>query len=657
MQKILLNILLVSQVLFICCNDDETITREPGILQLKSITIGAVNLIENQTVEGVKTDLPIIISFADSLHTPTDPTIELVEEGAPVELQISFSNDTKTITVAPVSNLNNQSIFTLTIGEITGANDNIFPGATYSFKTINGTLEILSATINSISLLDEQLVTDVEPQISLEVKFSHPLDENKLSGQIVLAEVGGTTVPLSIELSESDLSMMVENKEPLSSLAKYRFSIGANIAQDELEFDGLFVEFFSQLDSTYKFPEISDDELLTKIQEQTFKYFWDYGHPVSGLARERLTSGETVTSGGSGFGLMTILVGIKRGFITEQEGINRIANIVDFLSEADRFHGAWSHWINGTTGKAIPFSTQDDGGDLVETAFMVQGLLTVREYLKINTPNETDLIAKINVLWEDIEWTWYQRDNQEVLYWHWSPNFEWAMNHQIRGWNEALIVYVLAASSPTFPIDKEVYVNGWAQNGNIQNQSVYYDITLPLGESRGGPLFFSHYSFLGLDPRKLQDAYANYWDQNVSHSLINHKYCVDNPREYLGYSTDCWGLTASDNHQGYSAHSPNNDLGVITPTAAISSLPYTPQESMRAIRHFYYLLGDKLWGDYGFYDAFNVGEGWYADSYLAIDQGPIICMIENHRSGMLWELFMNAPEVRQGLAKLGFTYE
>ena len=354
---------------------------------------------------------------------------------------------------------------------------------------------------------------------------------------------------------------------------------------------------------------------------------------------------------------MALIVGIERGFITRSEGITRLEKIIDFLgNKAGRFHGAWSHWLDGTTGEVIPFSADDDGGDLVETAFMAQGLITIRQYLDSNDAVELSLIDKINHLWEAIEWDWYTQDGQKVLYWHWSPNFGWQKNHKISGYNEALIVYVLAAGSPTFSIKADVYHEGWARDGAIVNGKDYLGINLPLGVDFGGPLFFTHYSFLGLDPRKLSDQYANYWDQNVNHSLINREWCISNPNYYIGYSAECWGLTASDNHQGYSAHSPDNDLGVITPTAAISSLPYTPEYSIDAIEHFYYLLGDRLWGDYGFYDAFNFTRNWVADSYLAIDQGPIIIMIENHRTGLLWELFMSAPEVQSGLTKLGFNF-
>ena len=372
------------------------------------------------------------------------------------------------------------------------------------------------------------------------------------------------------------------------------------------------------------------------------------------MARERNTSGDIVTSGGSGFGLMAIVAAMERNYISRPAGLERLDKILTFLELADRFHGAWPHWMDGRTGKVVPFSTKDNGGDLVETAFLVQGLLTFRQYLNPSSPAEQDLIDRINTLWESVEWTWYTRGGQNVLFWHWSPNYGWDMNMRINGYNEALIVYVLAAASPTYPITKAVYDQGWARNGGMVNGRAFYGIRLPLGYDYGGPLFFAHYSFLGLDPRTLEDGYANYWTQNVNHALINWEYCRDNPRNFLGYSEACWGLTASDNPTGYSAHSPTNDLGVITPTAAVASLPFVPQQSMDAIKHFYYLLGDRLWGDNGFYDAFSPEVDWYASSYLAIDQGPIIVMIENYRSGLLWDRFMSAPEIGPGLEVLGF---
>ena len=410
-----------------------------------------------------------------------------------------------------------------------------------------------------------------------------------------------------------------------------------------------------EIDSTDKFPRISDDALLTLVQKQTFRYFWDFGHPVSGLARERNTSGDVVTSGGSGFGIMTIPVAIERGFITRAQGLERIQKMVTFLkSNTQKFHGAFPHWLNGATGAVVPFSTKDDGADLVETSFLIQGLLTARQYFNGNDSSEISLRNDINVIWHGVEWDWFRKNNENVLYWHWSPNFGWDMNLPIKGWNECLITYALAASSPTHPISKIVYDNGWTGSGSFVNGNNYYGLKLPLGSAYGGPMFFAHYSFLGLNPTDLTDKYANYLDQNRTHTLINFNYCKINPLKYYGYSEDCWGLTASDIPDGYNANSPASDKGVITPTAALSSFPYTPVESMKALKFFYYKLGDKIWGDYGFYDAFSLQQPWFATSYLAIDQGPIIIMIENHRSQLLWNLFMSSPEIKTGISSLGF---
>jgi hypothetical protein len=407
---------------------------------------------------------------------------------------------------------------------------------------------------------------------------------------------------------------------------------------------------------------LTDEALLDLVQSQTFKYFWDFAHPVSGMALERSNRNaygvegyEIVTSGGSGFGVMALVVGVERGYISRTQAVSRLHRITDFLISGDRFHGAFPHWYYGSTGKVRPFFTEDNGGDIVETSFMVQGLLTARQYFDGDAEDEILLRDKINQLWHEVEWDWYTQ-GQEVLTWHWSPDFQWAINHQIKGYNEALITYVLAASSPTHPVAAAVYENGFASGDDFINGNEYYDgRILPLGPDYGGPLFFAHYSFLGLDPRGLQDPYADYWDQNVNHTLVNRAYCLENPKGYTGYGKDCWGLTASDNPTGYSAHSPTNDLGVISPTAAISSIPYTPEYALDAMRYFYESHREQLWGPYGFYDAFNLTEDWYAENYLAIDQGPIVVMIENHRTGLLWGLFMSCPEVKAGLSTLGFS--
>lgn len=406
-------------------------------------------------------------------------------------------------------------------------------------------------------------------------------------------------------------------------------------------------------------PNLSDEQLLDVVQKQTFRYFWDFAHPVSGMARERSNTSfnygnEVVTTGGTGFGVMATIVAVHRGWISRDSAAYHLLKIVNFLSKADAYHGVFPHWMDGATGKTIPFSRKDDGADLVETSYLFQGLLTARQFFNRDTPVETELSRRINWLWNDIEWSWFTRDGEDVLYWHWSPDNGWAMDHKIKGYNECLITYFMAACGERHPISAKVYHEGWTNSDFFTNGKEFYGIKLPLGFDFGGPLFFAHYSFLGLDPRGLEDKYANYWEQNVNHTLINRAYCIDNPLNYTGYGEMCWGLTASDNHEGYNAHSPTNDLGVISPTAALSSFPYTPEYSMKALRHFYYNLGDKIWSEYGFVDAFNESKGWYAKSHLAIDQGPIIVMIENYRTGLLWDLFMSCPEVQVGLKKLKF---
>ena len=353
---------------------------------------------------------------------------------------------------------------------------------------------------------------------------------------------------------------------------------------------------------------LSDSALLDVVQRQTFRYFWDFAHPVSGMARERSNNtfgygDEVVTSGGTGFGVMATIVAVERGWITRDTAAKFLLKMVKFLAKAEAYHGVFPHWLDGETGKTIPFSRKDDGADLVETSYLFQGLLCVRQYFNENNNIERELRNRINWLWNDIEWDWFTRGGQEVLYWHWSPNNDWAMNFPVRGFNECLIMYILAASGENHPVSADVYHRGWVQSDFFKNGKEFYGYKLPLGFDYGGPLFFSHYSFLGLDPRGLSDRYANYWEQNQNHTLINRAYCLDNPNKFKGYGENCWGLTASDNHEGYNAHSPTNDLGVITPTAALSAFPYTPEYSMQALRHFYYDLGDKIWGEYGFVDA------------------------------------------------------
>jgi len=408
---------------------------------------------------------------------------------------------------------------------------------------------------------------------------------------------------------------------------------------------------------------LTDEDLLDIVQEAHFRYFWDFAHPVCRMAREGVNMGhssDTVTTGGTGMGLMSIVVGVERGFVSRAEAATRVLVMLNFLEfGVTRYHGVWAHHYNGTTGATIPFAGfKDNGGDLVETAFLVQGILTVRQYFDHPTdPAEVEIRTRATRMWEDVEWDWYRRfAGGNVLYWHWSPDYGWDLNHQIRGYNEAQIIYLLAIASPTHAMPASAYHFGWVAGGYVNGNS-YYGIPQWVGEPLGGPLFFTHYSNLGFDPRYKRDAYANYFENSRNISRIHHAYAMDNPGSHEGYSALAWGLTASFNPWGYSAHSPTNDNGTIAPTAALSAMPYTPELSLPTLRHLYDTYGASLFGAAGFYDAFNPGASWFAPGYIAIDQGPVAPMIENYRTGLCWRLFMSNPEIRPMMAAIGMYFD
>ena len=516
-----------------------------------------------------------------------------------------------------------------------------------------------SFILNSWSLngISAQPVYNVPLVPIIRFSFSSPINRSTVSNSISLSQ---NTAPVlyTVNYFNGDSTLLVSPSAPLVPLTTYKISLSNNLQSSHggKLVAGIDINFNTAIDSSDKFPQISDSALVELVQKQTFKYFWVFAHPVSGLARERSNGdNRVVTSGGSGFGVMAIITAIHRGFISRNQGVTRMQTIVGFLKNtAQKFHKAFPHWLDGQTGAVFPFSQKDNGADLVETSYLMQGLLCARQYFNGGDAAETTLRNDINAIWQGVEWNFFRKNNENVLYWHWSPSYNWDINMPVRGWNEALITYVLAASSPAYSIPKIVYDNGWAQSGAIKNNGTFYGHTLPLGPNYGGPLFFSHYSFLGINPKGLADQYANYETQVVNHTKINYEYCKSNPNNFYGYSDQSWGLTASDIPNSYSASSPTNDIGVIAPTAALSSFPYTPVESMKALKFFYYKLGDKLWGEYGFRDAFSLKEPWFANSYLAIDQGPIVVMLENYRSGLLWNLFMSCPEVKTGMKNLGF---
>ena len=514
-----------------------------------------------------------------------------------------------------------------------------------------------SITIDNTNASTSDVNYNIKNSPIIRLAFNNVLNRSTVSTAVSILENGITSTGVNYSYENNDSTLVVTPSSSLKYLTRYNVTVNTNLksVKDGKLTADLGFQFNTQIDSSNKFATISDNALLDLVQQKTFTYFWDFGHPVSGLARERNTSGETVTSGGSGFGIMTIPVGINRNFITRAQGLARMQTIVGFLKNtAVKVKGAFPHWLNGTTGAIIPFSVNDNGADLVETSYLMMGLLTVRQYFNGTDAAETNLRSDINTLYNNVEWDWFRQGAQNILYWHYSPDKAWIMNVPLRGWNEALITYIMAAASTTHGIPAAVYLSGWKGSG-FANGNTYYGYPLPLGPAQGGPLFFEHYTFMGVNPTGLNEGSINYATQTKNHTLINYNYCKANPKNFFGYSNLVWGLTASDIQGGYTASSPTNDVSVIAPTAAISSFPYTPTESMAALKFYYYVLGDKLWRQYGFVDAFSLHNNWYADSFLAIDQGPEVVMIENYRTGLLWSLFTSCPEVKAGMLSLGFT--
>ncbi|MGN1225664.1 MAG: glucoamylase family protein [Candidatus Cryptobacteroides sp.] len=500
--------------------------------------------------------------------------------------------------------------------------------------------EFLSLSLDGKSISPSSCPYGVGEEVEIVFSFTKELDMAKFDDNQLTCN--------GVSLSNFDLytegkNLILKTNSPLPYFKKIslNFYSGKNFGVELTE--NFKFSFITQYDPSDKLERLSDEALFEKVQKAAFNYFWDYAHPVSGLARERLGSGNTVTTGGSGFGYMCIMVGVHRGWISREEGAARVLQMTRFLAEkAQRYHGAWSHWLNGESGERIPFGSYDNGADLVETALLMEGILAAKEFFDAESADEQEFRALAQQLWEEVEWTWFQKDGEKKLYWHWSENYGWQMNMPISGWNEALIAYVLAAASPTHSIDKDVYEQGWARSGSLTFNTK-------------SPMFFAHYSFMGLDPRNLSDQYGDYWKVNCEHALANYEYCAKSKKNY-GYSSVCWGLTASDYYNGYTASSPSNDTGTVAPTAALASFPYLPEQAQGAMEYFYYVLGDRLWSDYGLKDAFSLKELWFANSYIAIDQGPIVVMMENYRSALVWDCFMKNADVRAGLDKLGFNY-
>jgi hypothetical protein len=496
-------------------------------------------------------------------------------------------------------------------------------------------------TISEIPAVENFSATGYDRHVELNWDF--PMED--LTCRIYASFDGGANFELRAETSENYFLDFVPEQTRNSEVFYRVVSVFQETESEPAETSAQIRDF-------------SDEELLDMVQHYTFRYFWEGAHQATGMALERSNgNGRTVASGATGMGLMAMIVAHEREYKPQEEIKDRILKILEFLENCERHHGAWSHWYNADTYQTQPFTEDDDGGDIVETSYVAAGLIALKNHFTGTDEKSVQIRETADALWKEIDWDWY-RNGQNVLFWHWSPNINFQKNMKVTGWNECMVTYVMAASSPTHGISKIVYDQGWAGNGAMVNPRTFYGHEIRLSPNWGGPLFWIHYSHLGINPHGLSDKYADYWQEYVNTAKIHHAYAVENPMDHESYSDSCWGLTASDDPDGYTAHQPvHNDNGTISPTAALASMPYTPEESMKALKYFYRERGAGLFGKYGFYDAFNDNFNWVAESYLGIDQGPIVVMIENFRTGLLWNSVMKDADVQAGLDKLGFQYE
>jgi exo beta-1,2-glucooligosaccharide sophorohydrolase (non-reducing end) len=517
---------------------------------------------------------------------------------------------------------------------------------------------------------NQSLLTPQIPKISLakgyalhaDISWEPVTDQNTHLIKIYRSENGGEFIPVGVV-------------QPfLSRYTDFTGETGKNYTYRITALNRNYIESGVSLAVKASTTPMTDDELLTMVQEACFRYYWEGAEEKSGMARENIPGRQNmIATGASGFGIMALVVGTERNFITRDESVDRFLQILAFLEKADRFHGVYGHFMDGPTGKVEPFfGSRDNGADLVETSFLLEGLLAARQYFSCDNDKEKLIREKITKIWEEAEFDWFRKEpGSKFLYWHWSPDQGWVINHRLIGWNETMIVYLLAISSPTHAVPTEMYYSGWAsqdkdgqryrsnwgdtkEGSMYTNGNTYFGIKLDVGVSNGGPLFFTHYSYMGCDPHFITDKYTNYFNNNTAIAKINYNYCVANPNHYKGYGEHAWGLTASDGPYDYSADEPvkDRDKGKLAPTGAISSFPYTPEESMQALKNYYYNYGSFLWGEYGFKDAFNLTENWCSEIYMGLNQAPMVVMIENYRTGLVWKLFMQNEEIQEGLKKL-----
>ncbi|MDM7914397.1 MAG: glucoamylase family protein, partial [Candidatus Eisenbacteria bacterium] len=403
---------------------------------------------------------------------------------------------------------------------------------------------------------------------------------------------------------------------------------------------------------------LTNEALLDTLQRTAFDFFWNEANPANGLIKDRSTPGSACSIASVGFGLSAILIGIDHGWITRDEGRARILTTLETFWNGPQgtapdgmigYKGLFYHFLDMNTATR----TWDCELSTIDSALLFAGILDAREYFTTDDPVDVQVRTLADSLYYRADWNFFRNGNPGILM-GWRPGTGFAGFGQWVGYNEAMILYILAIGSPTHPVPASSW-NTWTSGYHWQTQYGYTYVIFP-------PLFGHQYSHCWIDFRYIQDAHMRgrgitYFENSRRATLAQRNYCIANPFGHIGYGANLWGITACDGPDGYAAHGappPQNDDGTIAPTAPAGSIPFTPDESLAVLQNLYDNYRAMLWGPYGFRDAFNLDRGWWDTDYIGIDQGPIVLMIENYRTGAVWERIERNGDVQWGLHLAGF---
>ena len=405
-------------------------------------------------------------------------------------------------------------------------------------------------------------------------------------------------------------------------------------------------------------PFANDDQFLEYVQQTTFDYFWYLANPDNGLVPDRSTTSSPCSIAAVGFGLTAIGIGIDHGWISRTQGVARVLTTLNTFLNGPQgtstsgtigYRGWFYHFLDMNTAVRSPSSELSS----IDTALLLAGILYVKQYFDGANPDETAIRTMADTIFSRVDWNWMAQGTN-VVSMGWFPPGSFIANNWV-GYNEAMILYLLGLGAATNPLPASAW-NRWTSGYTWATN--YGQAYVPFA-----PLFGHQYSHGWVDFRHVADAYMNshdstYFQNSRRATLAQRAYCIANPLNRVGYGSNVWGLTACDGPTGYAARGappPENDDGTIAPTAAGGSIAFAPEFSVPALRQFYTQYRLRIWTAYGFRDAFNLGAQWYAADELGIDQGPIVIMIENHRTQRVWRLFMRNEEIRRGLQRAGFV--